>query len=208
MTSGKYVQYGCGWCAPLSWINFDASPTLSFERIPLISFLYTKNDERFPKNVEFGDIVKGLPVLKGSCKAVYCSHILEHLSFSDFQLALVNTYDLFEKGGVFRFVIPDLEYFIKNYNNNTSHDAAVLFMRDTLLGKETRSRGIKDFITEWLGNSKHLWMWDYKSVAFELEKMGFVDIRRAIFGDSNDRMFDDVEEKTRWNNALGIECKK
>ena len=58
------------------------------------------------------------------------------------------------------------------------------------------------------GNSLHLWMWDYKSIKYELELAGFKDIRRATFGDSADRMFDTVEEKSRWENALGIECRK
>lgn len=87
MNDGQYVQYGCGLSAPNEWQNFDASPTLRFERLFLIGHLYTKSKSRFPKNVKYGDIVKGLPVFIDSCKGVYCSHILEHLSLSDFGLA-------------------------------------------------------------------------------------------------------------------------
>ena len=93
--NNEYVQYGCGWSAPINWRNFDASPTLRFERIPIIGKLYTKNDSRFPQNVEFGDIVSGLPIANNSCKGVYCSHILEHLSLEDFKLALKNTHKIF-----------------------------------------------------------------------------------------------------------------
>ena len=50
MSDGLYVQYGCGLSAPAGWMNFDASPTLRFERSP-IGFLYTRNRERFPRNV-------------------------------------------------------------------------------------------------------------------------------------------------------------
>ena len=80
MNNDLYIQYGCGLSAPMEWRNFDASPTLRFERLPVIGQFYTKNDKRFPTNVEYGDIVKGLPVEINSCKGVYCSHILEHLS--------------------------------------------------------------------------------------------------------------------------------
>ena len=83
-----YVQYGCGFSAPQSWRNFDASLTLRFERLPIIGTLYTKNSARFPENVEFGYIVYGLPVKENSCQGVYCSHILEHLSLEDFRKAL------------------------------------------------------------------------------------------------------------------------
>lgn len=68
MGSNMYVQYGCGWNAPQDWRNFDASPTLYFERMPLVGKLYTKNKTRFPHNVEFGDIVEGLPISDGSCR--------------------------------------------------------------------------------------------------------------------------------------------
>jgi hypothetical protein len=46
------------------------------------------------------------------------------------------------------------------------------------------------------------------SLHYELEKLGFQKIGRAQFGDSDDPMFSLVEEKYRWENALGIECKK
>lgn len=109
------VQYGCGWCAPVGWQNFDASPTLRFERLPVVGYFYTKNQSRFPENVEYGDIVKGLPIPDDSCERVYCSHVLEHLALEQFRIALKNTFRVLTNGGVFRFVLPDLEYFAKTY---------------------------------------------------------------------------------------------
>ncbi len=208
MRENQYIQYGCGRSAPKSWRNFDASPTLRFERIPLLGRLYTKNDSRFIGNVEYGDIVKGLPVPDSSCKAVYCSHVLEHLSLWDFRKALRNTYRILQKGGIFRLVLPDLEYAINNYINDRSPDAAFNFMKETSLGKEKRNRRLKGFIFEWLGNSQHLWMWDYKSFERELKDVGFIKIRRAQFGDALDPMFTDVEDEGRWDKCLGVECKK
>lgn len=195
-------------CAPNKWKNFDASPTLWFERLPIIGSIYTKNSSRFPNNVEFGDIVRGLPVSNNSCKGIYCSHVLEHLSLEDFRIALRNTYKILRSGGYFRFVLPDLEYSIKLYLENSSTDAALFFLRETSLGKEKRSRELRGFIIDWLGNSQHLWMWDYKSITKELDAAGFVQIRRAKFGDSLDTKFCEVEDLGRWSNCLGIECTK
>lgn len=206
--NNEYVQYGCGLSAPKKWRNFDASLTLRFERIPIIGKLYIKNDSRFPQNVEFGDIVRGLPVPNNSCKGVYCSHILEHLSLEDFRQALVNTHKMIKCGAYFRLVLPDLEYSIKKYVNDSSTDAAPAFLRETSLGKEKRSRGLKEFAQEVLGNSQHLWMWDYKSIAQELKNAGFINIRRAEYGDATDTMFREVEDDGRWKNCLGVECKK
>jgi SAM-dependent methyltransferase len=206
-SNGLYVQYGSGWCAPASWRNFDASPTLRFERIPLIGRLYTKNAARFPKNVEYGDIVKGLPIEAESCKAIYCSHVLEHLSLEDFRVALRNTYRSLRRDGLFRFVMPDLEKYVDRYMQSEDPNAAITFMLTSGLGWKSRPRGIAGVLSS-LGNSRHLWMWDYKSTLAELEGAGFKRIRRATFGDCSDTRFREVEEESRWKDCLGIECSR
>jgi len=208
MNTSRYIQYGCGLSAPGSWRNFDASPTLRFERLPFIGRLYTKNQSRFPENVNYGDIVKGLPIAPESCDGVYCSHVLEHLSLDDFRTALHNTHKILRVGGIFRLVLPDLEFHAKQYLINPSDDAALSFMRKTYLGHEKRVTDLKGFFVSWFSNSQHLWMWDYKSIKSELQSAAFVGIRRAVFYDSSDSMFREVEEKDRWENCLGIECTK
>lgn len=202
----RYVQYGCGGCAPREWQNFDASPTLRFERLPLIGKVYTRNSARFPPNVEYGDVVKGLPVAADSCAAVYCSHVLEHLSLEDFRAALHNTFRILQPGGVFRLVLPDLFQCASRYLHAADSDVSISFMRQTCLGVERRPRSLRDFLVFWLGNSQHLWMWDYASLSRELASAGFVAVRRAAYGDSSDPMFRQVEQKDRWDDCLGIEC--
>jgi hypothetical protein len=64
------------------------------------------------------------------------------------------------------------------------------------------------FFQAFLGNSAHLWLWDEESIRCELDKAGFGAIRRAMFGDSADRMFQLVESPGRWHGHLGIECRK
>lgn len=208
MTAGLYVQYGCGWCAPADWRNFDASPTLRYERLPVIGRFYVKNESRFPENVEYGDIVHGLPLPDGSCRGVYCSHVLEHLALEDLRRALRNTHRILGREAVFRLVMPDLEHLTRKYLSDQSPQAALAFMIETALGRERRRRGLMGLALEWLGNSQHLWMWDFKSLRQELESAGFVEIRRAAFGDSPDPAFKDVEESERWHECLGVECRK
>lgn len=208
MKESTYVHYGCGFNAPEEWRNFDASPTLRFERMPLIGKLYTRNDSRFPANVEYGDIIKGLPVKNSSCRAVFCSHVFEHLAFNEFNIALHNTYKILSQNGVFRFVVPDLEFYINEYLNNNADDSAIDFMKNTGLGHEKRSRGIKAFILDWIGNSQHLWMWDFNSLKHVLSGVGFSSIRKAEFGDATDPMFQEVENVQRWEKSLGVHCVK
>lgn len=204
-----YVHYGCGLCAPEQWWNFDISPTLRLQRLPLLGLAFrTKALPAFPPNVQFGDIVRGLPLKPGTCRAIYCSHVLEHLSLEDFRTALINTYDLLEPGGVFRFVLPDLEQLVQEYIKSSDAGAALSFMQHSCLGTVRRPRSLRGLIRIWLGNSAHLWMWDFKAIAAELERARFQKIRRAFLGDAEDAHFQEVENAERWQSSLGVECVK
>ncbi len=210
MDDGPYIQYGCGWDAPEDWVNFDASPTLRVERIPalgrFLSTLIKRNAAPFPANVRYGDIVKGLPLGDATCSGVYCSHVLEHLSLNDFRKALANTKRLLKPGGIFRLVLPDLAFYVSQYLESASPDAALEFMRATGLGEPFRARGVKGIMQELMGNSRHRWLWDYPSLERELSQGEFKNIRRSEFGDSSDSKFNQVERQERWTNCLGVEC--
>jgi SAM-dependent methyltransferase len=206
----RYVQYGCGFTAPDGWINYDASPTLRFERVPLLGKLYTRNSQRFPANVKYGNIVKGLPEKPDSCDGIYCSHVLEHLAYNDFIQALKNTYSILRPGGIFRGVVPDLKAAVTDYleRYDQLEAPANTLMQTTMLGIESRNKGFLGGIKGLYGNSKHLWMWDHRSLAFELEKVGFKNIREAKYGDADDTQFAIVEEEDRFYKAAAFECTK
>jgi hypothetical protein len=202
----EYVQYGCGLTAPREWTNFDASPRLWIERLPVLGAVATGGRTLFPPNVRFGDIVKGLPLAAQSCRAIYCSHVLEHLSLNDFRTALMNTRKLLREGGVFRLVVPDLRVAAERYLATRDASGAMQFMTETFLGTVDRRRGLLGLAGAWLGNSQHLWMWDFDSLRPELERAGFRGIRQATFADSDDPMFNVVEEAARWSDAVGVQC--
>lgn len=206
----NYVQFGCGLCAPKEWVNFDASPLLRLQKLPMVGHWVPSGPfGRFPTNVCYGDIVQGLPIPENSVQLLYCSHVLEHLSLTDFRQALQNCYRYLQPDGVFRLVLPDLEAMAKQYLSADSPDAAAGFMRITYLGKEDRVRSFSTFLREWIGGSHHLWMWDYKSLSQELKFIGFTDIRRAYIGDSSISAYEDVEDSSRWDQlSLGIQCRK
>ena len=211
--SKTFVQYGCGLSAPEEWINFDASPSLRLQKIPLIGgfFKYIVTTP-FPKNVKYGNIIKGLPVPENSCDGLYCSHVLEHLSLEDFRTSLKNSYKILRPGGVFRCLVPDLEYAAKKYVEQISQgkrQASLDFMGDdTLLGMNERPTGIKGLLRANFGNSKHLWMWDKYSLKEELETAGFKSIRNCSYHDAEDPQFKMVEEEGRFRNAVALEASK
>jgi ubiquinone/menaquinone biosynthesis C-methylase UbiE len=208
----EYVQYGCGLSAPHEWDNYDASPTLRIQKNPLLKLIFkNKLNAVFPGNVKYGDIVKGLPVMENSCKGVYCSHTLEHLSLDDFRLSLKNTLGILQPGGIFRCVLPDLEMATRNYINELdkgNKEASIEYISNILMGLKSRPKGIKRIAESVFGNAHHLWMWDKYSLAAELEKAGFKNIRVCNFNDSEDAMFTHVEDRTRFYSAIALQCYK
>jgi hypothetical protein len=211
MTRPLYVQYGSGLCAGRSWANYDSSPTLRLQRVPLLGpvVLRAAGAVRFPSEVRYGDICCGLLAPPRSCAGIYASHVLEHLSLQDFGVALHHTLAMLRPGGVFRLIVPDLAGRAKRYVTSLdagADDANIAFMRSSHLGMETRPRGLLGVLRHHFGNSAHLWMWDERSLVRTLREAGFVDIRRCAFNDSEDPVFREVEDPDRFvDRTLGIE---
>jgi SAM-dependent methyltransferase len=205
----KNINFGCGLSVAHGWENYDASPTLRLQRIPVFGHLARSLIQpNFPPQVMFGDIVRGLPVPAGAVDRVYCSHVLEHLALDDFRKSLAEVFRILRPGGIFRGVLPDLEQEAKTYLADPAHDACNQFMLSTYLGVPSRSRGMGGLVRSFFGNSHHLWMWDYKGISAEIANAGFLNVRRAKFGDSEFDEFKAVEDPDRWKNCLGFECKK
>jgi len=123
-------------------------------------------------------------------------------------VAIRNSRGLLKDGGIFRLVLPDLETIARAYLSSAASDACSQFMEASLLGSVERTRGLVSFLRQWLGNSTHLWMWDFKGISAELRDAGFRGVRRAEFGDSDDKRFSEVEDPDRWRECLGVECLK
>lgn len=215
----QYIHYGCGGQAPEEWNNYDAAWSLKVQNWLILGWIFKwdlrrrgKGNLIFPENVKYGNIIDGLPNVKdNSVKGVYCSHVLEHLSLSDFHSALKNTFKILAPGGRFRLIVPDLEFQVKKYlkqldaqDSNASHS----FMKNAYLGRETSPRGLREKVREKLAFPYHLWMWDEYSMTKALSDVGFKDISRRTFGDTEDEMFKLVEKESRTIGALVIESTK
>ena len=87
------------------------------ERAPVVGqVVRVASKALFPSNVRFG--ATSLPAcrsLDASADAVYSSHVLERLGKDDVARALANTFRIPRPGGVFRMIVPDLEWRTKRY---------------------------------------------------------------------------------------------
>jgi hypothetical protein len=122
------------------------------------------------------------------------------------------SYKILKPGGIFRCIIPDLEYaarlYLKELDEGDRNASIKFIASTTMLGVEQRSKGLKGIMVSVFGNAKHLWMWDSQSLSEELSKVGFKSIRNCSFNDSKDSMFSYVESEGRFNHAVAIECFK
>lgn len=215
----QYVHYGCGLVAPAEWKNFDVTPTLRIQKIPLIGGIIVNKfhplSRTFPSNILYGDIVQGISMIEdNSCDGIYCSHILEHLSLTDFRIALKNTFKMLKKDGTFRCVLPDLEVRAENYlnnlrtNNESRNTASISFIDSLLMGRENSPKSITSKLMTLFGTPYHLWMWDNYSLKNELKNAGFVNIRKCQYGDWDDVLFELVEKEHSYSNSIAFEAKK
>lgn len=213
--SGICLNVGCWIDAPDGWENIDASPSVKLATVPLIGrFLVSAmGGPDFPKSVKYGDLIKGLSLKPNSCELIFASHVLEHLSLSDFHTSLNNIYAYLQPGGIFRVIIPDLEQYVAKYTKQrsegtTSAKAASTFMQASCLGHQRSRTGLKHRFHELLSNSRHQWMWDEPSLTEALIQHGFKNVRRCQFGDWSDPRFGLVERQDRHWEALCLEATK
>ena len=210
-----YIHIGCGFDVGEGWHNYDASPTLRFERLPAVGKLYKKNDVRFPDAVQYGDITTGPLSPLGVARGIYSSHMLEHLSQNDAIAALRHMHEMLAPDGILRIVVPDLEsrarFYLDQLGSGTA-DAADDFMNGTHLGLERRPSSVLRRAQLMLGNSQHLWMYDERSLTAILASTGFTAVRRCRYGDCEDPMFERVEneDRFRWERGeeLAVEARK
>lgn len=209
MMEETYIQFGCGLCAPPGWRNFDAGPIFWLQKhFPFLNPIFRRrNHPIYPvKLMEYSNVITGLPVRPQSAKGVYCSHVLEHLTLDEFRITLRNVFKYLESGGIFRIVVPDLEYMVKKYIASNEPEAASRFLEESILGEKKAKHHFSSLPKLLFGRSRHLWMWDYKAIEWELKQAGFVNIHRAYYNDSSDPRFKEVEDFGRWENCLGVEC--
>lgn len=198
----KILNVGCGLTIAENAINIDSSLSLLLRSVPIINKSITK----FPKEVKYGNIVNGLNYKSNYFDVVYSSHMLEHLSRVDFISAISELYRVTKKGGVFRFVIPDIEYLIKKYSDNKN---ICEFLKESGLGYFESKKGLINKIIYALTNTKHEWLWSYTELEKILLEVGFNSVRRAYYMDSTYKgELSSIEIQDRWINCLGVECIK
>jgi hypothetical protein len=209
------LHIGSGLVAPKEWINIDASPSLLVAKIPVLGspILSAIGGPKWPNLVHYGDIVKGLKIRQESCELIFAAHVLEHLTLSDFHLAMSNIYSYLKPGGIFRSIVPDLEQYVSLYhfhqrNSSMYSKAAHEFMKESSIGCQGSRRNLIQRLRQAFSNSRHQWMWDEPSLTDAFAQHRFRNIRRCHYGDWSDERFASVEKESNYVSAICIEGTK
>jgi hypothetical protein len=137
----------------------------------------------------------------GACKAIFCCHTLEHLTYQGGLKAVRNMYDLLAANGVLRIIVPDLRGLAMVYLDHAADDAASRLMRWSGQEEVTPSP-----LRRLFGNSRHRWMWDERSLTQTLRGNGFGRVRACQYGDNP--VFQQVENKERYEDSVALEATK
>lgn len=140
---------------------------------------YVNVDIRYLPNV---DVVDNAELLrrfnKETITEIYTCHVLEHFSRWRVKTVLKRWYDLLQPKGILTISVPDFEAIVRRYQEKGNMEELI----GLLYGGQ-----------EYKENS-HYYCWDYKSLKRDLEKVGFVKIRRYTWQTSNFKDFDDYSK--------------
>jgi predicted SAM-dependent methyltransferase len=154
------------------------------------------------------DLRHGIPAADNSLDLAYHSHMLEHLSYTDGIEFTKECLRVLKPGGTLRILVPDLELWINAYMNNNS-----------FFFEQYRQMGGIDpdiYVTKaavfmgMLHNHEHKCGYDFESLKWLVEHVGFIDVKRTLYGAGT---IDDIEniekvDPIRTMESLCIECKK
>lgn len=154
------------------------------------------------------DLRLGIPAFENSLELVYHSHMLEHLTYQEGISFIKDCYKVLQPGGTMRVIVPDLELWINAYvnNNNFFFDQ---YRRDGGIDKEIYVTKAAVFMGM-LHNHEHKCGYDFESLRWLVEYVGFIDVKRTLYADGDVKDLDIIEpmEPLKIMESLCIECKK
>ncbi len=128
------------------------------------------------------DVVDNIYELKNfkseSVELIYCCHALEHCDYKESEIALKRWYDVLQTGGKIRLAVPDME----------AHFAHYYYHKDLRLLHST-----------FWGSQRHPYDyhkngWDFNKLKEDLEAVGFRNVQRYDWRDTEHFYVDDYSQ--------------
>jgi SAM-dependent methyltransferase len=159
------------------WLNTDITPHIFIARVPYAPLLLWKagmmTADRFDehkrgifKKLYYLDVTKPFPLPSNHFSSVFSSHVLEHISPWRIPNLLTSILRVLRPGGIVRFAVPDLDFYVKLYSKENPDTMLAAFF-------DQHGRGLE--------KNHHKWMYTESSLAALLERFGFIDVRPCAY---------------------------
>jgi predicted SAM-dependent methyltransferase len=142
------------------------------------------------------------PMADNSAALIHCSHTLEHLRKEDGRKCLQEFFRILKPGGILTLAVPDMDVFID------AHLSGDWSMHPPGLEKDlNRCAAGGQFPADDPRSHKYMYCWE--SLAYMLEKIGFIDIVRHGHNDGpHKHLFPDAYNPDFSSSSLYIDTVK
>lgn len=169
------------------FVNFDNNIFLRFLKV--FSFFKRIIPQKYWETIDsYCEARKTAILIRHDCRNVLflpdnsvdhilCSHFLEHVYPADMEKIINDFYRVMKPKATLHIIVPDLKVLAEKYlikNRNADPLSADEFIKETLLGKESRG-SFKYRLLEFHGGFglQHKWMYDFSSMSKKLQNVGF-----------------------------------
>ncbi|MCX7858344.1 MAG: methyltransferase domain-containing protein [Deltaproteobacteria bacterium] len=147
------------------------------------------------------DLKEGIPFENGSCKLIYCEHLLEHFSVEEGLFFLKECHRVLTDDGVVRIAMPSLDVLIrKSCEGNWREQEWLSWPEYSFI--QTRAEML-NIAFRWWG---HQWLYDLEELERRLREAGFRQVYSVGHGESDIPELRNLE--TRGDSLLICEARK
>lgn len=204
----KNYHVGCGSILAQGFLNIDDAPlgnNFDYKEHYVYEFKELPNTFILKYDLSFG-----IPARHNSLLKIYHSHFLEHLTREQGLKFLKDCFSSLENDGVMRFALPDFRLWCSNYINRNLNFFN-WYQNNFLPEDEYHFHTPSQVFTGMLYNHGHQMAYDYESIFFLLDRIGFRDIKIQNWGLSEQFEgldFLEAQDSKRKDESLVIECRK
>jgi len=187
----NYINLGCGAIYVEGMINIDFFTNR------------TKDyglDLRYPFRID-ADCIDG----------IFTDHTLEHLTHSEIDNTLSESFRMLKEGSKIRIIVPDMAIFIQKYCENDTDWFEK--WKNIVLKDDSRKHMHKYFTKIFALNFTsnfyyHQSSWDFEMAKYFLEKNGFSNVTKCSFREGTNELIHDKDSEDRKMVSLYVEATK